>query len=237
MKKEEVRASIADVGIVPSIRVSTTDDAQFAAEAVMRGGIPIVEITMTVPGCLDVISHLTKGGPPMIVGAGSVLDLETAHRALDAGAIFLTSEGLDLEVVDFAVKQGVVVFPGALTPTEVIRAWQAGSDFVKVVPAAAVGGDAYIKALKAALPHVPLIAAGGVNQMTAANFILAGATALGIGTELIPKAAIQLRQVERIGVLAKRFLGFVKSAREQMAPPKGGAHEKGHKTSVHPATK
>jgi 2-dehydro-3-deoxyphosphogluconate aldolase / (4S)-4-hydroxy-2-oxoglutarate aldolase len=237
MKKEEVRARIEEIGIIPSIRVSSTEEAQFAAEAVTRGGIPIVEITMTVPGALEVISHLIKDGPQMLVGAGSVLDIETARKCLDAGAHFLTSEGLDLRVVEFAVKHDVVVFPGVLTPTEVITAWQAGSDFVKVVPCAAVGGDSYIKALKAALPQVPLIAAGGVNQMTAANFILAGAAALGIGSELIPKAAIHLRQIDRIGVLARRFAGFVKSARDQMAPIKESGTHKGHGAGTQPARK
>jgi 2-dehydro-3-deoxyphosphogluconate aldolase / (4S)-4-hydroxy-2-oxoglutarate aldolase len=226
MKQEEVRARIEEIGIVPSIRVLNMEDAQFAAQAVSKGGIPIVEVTMTVPGCLDLISQLVADRPEMIVGAGSVLDVETAHRALESGAKFLTSEGLDLKVVDFAVKQGVVIFPGALTPTEVIAAWKAGSDFVKIVPCASVGGESYIKALKAALPQVPLIAAGGVTQMTATNYILAGAAALGIGTELIPKAAINLRQAERIRVLAKRFLGFVKEARTQLATVKEAAGAK-----------
>jgi 2-dehydro-3-deoxyphosphogluconate aldolase / (4S)-4-hydroxy-2-oxoglutarate aldolase len=216
MKKEEVRARIEEIGIVPSIRVSNKDDAQFAAQAVSKGGIPIVEITMTVPNCLELIGHLVADRPEMIVGAGSVFDIESARCALDAGAKFLTSEGLDLKVVEFAVKQGIAVFPGALTPTEVITAWKAGSDFVKIVPSVAVGGESYIKALKAALPQVPLIAAGGVTQLTAANYILSGATALGIGTELIPKNAISLRQAERIRVLARRFLGFVKEARAQL---------------------
>lgn len=223
MKREEVRARIEEIGIIPSIRVSSTDDAQFAAQAVSKGGIPIVEITMTVPNCLEVIGHLVAERPEMLVGAGSVVDLETAHCALEAGAKFLTSEGLDLQVVEFAVKQGVVIFPGALTPTEVIAAWKAGSDFVKIIPCAAVGGEDYIKRLKAALPQVPLIAAGGVNQMTSTNYILAGAAALGIGTDLIPRAAISLRQAERIQVLAKRFLGFVKEARAQLALAKEGA--------------
>jgi 2-dehydro-3-deoxyphosphogluconate aldolase / (4S)-4-hydroxy-2-oxoglutarate aldolase len=218
VKKEEVRARIEEIGIVPSIRVSSKDDAEFVAQAVSKGGIPIVEITMTVPNCLEVIGHLTSERPDMIVGAGSVVDVEAAHCALDAGAKFLTSEGLDQEVLEFAVKKGVVIFPGALTPTEVITAWKAGSDFVKIIPCAAVGGEDYIKRLKAALPQVPLIAAGGVNQMTATNYILAGASALGIGTDLIPKNAISLRQAERIRVLSKRFLGFVKEARAQLAP-------------------
>jgi 2-dehydro-3-deoxyphosphogluconate aldolase/(4S)-4-hydroxy-2-oxoglutarate aldolase len=215
MKREEVRARIEEIGIIPAVRVSSEEDARFAAEAVARGGIPIVEITMTVPGAIDLISDLVRHAPEMIVGAGSVLDKKMAQLCLNAGAMFLTNEGLDLELVEFAVKEGVVVFPGALTPTEVITAWKAGSDFVKVVPCAQVGGDSYIRALKTALPQVPLIAAGGVNQQTAANFILAGAVALGVGGALIPRDSIRLRQAERIRELANRFVNFVKDARGQ----------------------
>lgn len=217
MKKEEVHARIEEVGIVPAVRTSSAENAQFAAEAVSRGGIPIVEITMTVPGAIAVISSLVKTFPDMLVGAGSVLDVETARRCLDAGAQFLTTDGLELEVVEFAVKQHVVIFPGVLTPTEVIAAWKAGSDFVKVVPCAQVGGDSYIRALKAPLPQVPLIAAGGVNQLTALNFILAGATALGVGRELIPREAIRMRQSDRIQELARRFVSFVTNGRIQSA--------------------
>ncbi len=216
MKKEEVRARIEEIGIIPAIRVSTADDARFAAEAVSRAGIPIVEISMTVPGAIDVISQLAANAKDMIVGAGSVIDSEMAQHCLAAGANFLTSDGLDVRVVELAVKENVAVLPGALTPTEVIAAWKAGADFVKVVPCSQVGGDSYIRALKAMLPRVPLIAAGGVNQQTAVNFILAGASALGVGTELISKEAIRLRQAERTRVLAQRFLGYVKTARTQM---------------------
>ena len=217
MRKEEVRARIEEIGIIPAVRTSSAENAQFAADAVSRGGIPIVEITMTVPGAIEVISSIVTSNPDMLVGAGSILDVETARRCLDAGAQFLTTDGLELEVVDFAVKQRVVVFPGTLTPTEVITAWKAGSDFVKVVPCAQVGGDGYIRALKAPLPHVPLIAAGGVNQLTALNFILAGATALGVGRELIPREAIRLRQSDRIQELARRFVSFVTNGRTQSA--------------------
>jgi 2-dehydro-3-deoxyphosphogluconate aldolase/(4S)-4-hydroxy-2-oxoglutarate aldolase len=171
---------------------------------------------MTVPGAIEVISHLAAHAKDMIVGAGSVIDVEMAHQCLAAGANFLTSDGLDVKVVELAVKGNVAVLPGTLTPTEVIAAWKAGADFVKVVPCSQVGGDSYIRALKAMLPHVPLIAAGGVNQQTAVNFILAGASALGVGTELISKEAIRLRQAERTRVLAHRFLGYVKTARAQM---------------------
>jgi 2-dehydro-3-deoxyphosphogluconate aldolase/(4S)-4-hydroxy-2-oxoglutarate aldolase len=220
MTKQEVRAQIEEIGIVPAVRVSSTDDARFAAEAVAQGGIPIVEITMTVPGALHLITDLVQHAPDMIVGAGSVMGAEIAKKCLDAGARFLTTDGLDLTVVEFAVKENVVVFPGALTPTEVISAWKAGADFVKVVPCAQVGGDSYIRALKAPMPQVPLIAAGGVNQQTAGNFILAGAVALGIGGELIPRESIRLRQVDRIRELARRFVGFVETARKDLAERK-----------------
>jgi 2-dehydro-3-deoxyphosphogluconate aldolase/(4S)-4-hydroxy-2-oxoglutarate aldolase len=215
VNKQEVRRRIEEVGIIPSIRVSSTDDALFAAEAVSRGGIPIVEITLTVPEATKVISHVVQRAQEMVVGAGGVLDAETARRCLDAGAQFLTSDGLDPETVKFAVKEEVVVIPGTLTPTDVIAAWKLGSDFVKVVPCGHVGGHSYIRALKAMFPNVPLIAAGGVNQLNAFNFILAGAVALGIGGELIPREAIRRRQPDRIGELARRFTNAVSSAREQ----------------------
>jgi 2-dehydro-3-deoxyphosphogluconate aldolase/(4S)-4-hydroxy-2-oxoglutarate aldolase len=215
MKKEEVRARIEEIGVLPAIRVSAQDRARFAAEAVNRSGIPIAEITMTVPGAINVISHLAKSYPEMIVGAGTVLDKETAARCLDAGARFLTSTGLVLEVVELAAKEDMVVIPGALTPTEVIAAWKAGADFVKIFPCAAVGGHTYIRALKAPFPQVPLIASGGVNQKTALNFILAGATALGVGGELIPQEALYGRDETQIHELARRFLTIVKDGRAQ----------------------
>jgi 2-dehydro-3-deoxyphosphogluconate aldolase / (4S)-4-hydroxy-2-oxoglutarate aldolase len=220
MKKEEVQARIEEIGIVPAVRLSSAEDARFATEAVSNGGIPIVEITMTVPGAIEVISELAKHSPELIVGAGTLFDTETAKRCLDAGATFLTSPGLDLGLVEFAHKQNVVVLAGALTPTEVTMAWKAGSDFVKVFPCSQVGGDTYIKALKRPFPQVRLIAAGGVNQKTAANFILAGASAIGVGGELIPREAIELRQADRIHELARRFVGFVKNARARLAAVK-----------------
>jgi 2-dehydro-3-deoxyphosphogluconate aldolase/(4S)-4-hydroxy-2-oxoglutarate aldolase len=195
--------------------VSSAADARFAAETVNRAGIPVAEITMTVPGAIGVITGLTRSIPEMIVGAGTVLDIETAKRCLDAGAKFITSPGLILEVVEFAAKNEVVVFPGALTPTEIITAWKAGADFVKIFPCGQVGGDSYIRALKAPLPQVPLIASGGVNQQTALNFILAGAAALGIGGELIPRESVQQRQEDRILELARRFRKLVKEARSR----------------------
>lgn len=219
MKKAEVRARIEEIGIIPAIRVSTPELARFAIEAINRAGIPIAEVTMTVPNALDVISQLARSLPEMIVGAGTVLDTETAQRCLDAGARFLTSPGLVMEVVEFAVRKDLVVFPGVLTPTDVIMAWKAGADFVKIFPCAQVGGPAYIRALKVPLPQVPLIASGGVNQQSAPNFIRAGATALGIGSELIPHEALHRRQEAQIHELARRFLAMVKNTREEHGRP------------------
>jgi 2-dehydro-3-deoxyphosphogluconate aldolase/(4S)-4-hydroxy-2-oxoglutarate aldolase len=216
MKKDDVCALIKQIGIIPAIRVSSGADAHFAAEAVTHGGIPIVEITMTVPGAVELISHLARHDPNTIVGAGTVLDIDTARRCLDAGASFLTAPEFYLEVTQFAVKENVAILPGALTPTEVAAAWRSGADFVKVYPCAQVGGDKYIKALHTALPQIPLIAAGGVTQQNAANYIISGATAIGVGSELIPTEAIARRQPKRIRELAHRFVGFVKDARERV---------------------
>jgi 2-dehydro-3-deoxyphosphogluconate aldolase/(4S)-4-hydroxy-2-oxoglutarate aldolase len=215
MTREDVCRLIGEIAIIPAVRVSSREDAHFAAEAVTRSGIPIVEITMTVPGAIDLIAHLARDHPNTVVGAGTVLDPETARRCIDAGATFVTAPELNLEVVQFAANANVAVLPGALTPTEVVAAWRAGSDFVKVFPCAPVGGEMYIKALHTALPQIPLIAAGGVNQHTAAGFILSGASAIGVGTELIPSEAIERRQADRIGELASRFISFVNEARNR----------------------
>ena len=224
MTKEEVRHRIDAIGIIPAVRLRTAEDARFATQAVCRGGISIVEITMSTPGALEVISDLAKNDPELVIGAGTLFDTETAARCLDAGAKFLTSPGLDLQIVEFGVKNNVAVLAGALTPTEITKAWKAGSDFVKVYPCSLVGGEKYIKALKGPFRHVPLIAAGGVNQVTAASYILAGASAIGVGGELVPEEAIRLRQEERIHELARRFVGFVTKARMQMSS--GGVRQR-----------
>jgi len=202
---------------VPAVRVSSEHVARFAAEAVAAGGIPIVEIEMTVPGALDVIKYLVEHIPDMAVGAGSVYDTETARRCIGAGAKFLTTDGLDVSIIEFANKEEIAVWPAALTPTEVINAWKAGPDFVKVFPCAPVGGESYIRILKKAFSHIPLIAAGGVNQQTAQKFILAGASALGVGGELIPDDALRLKQADRIRELAHRFVKFVNDGRDHLA--------------------
>jgi len=226
VNRSETGAFIREIGIIPAVRVSTTEEAHFAAEAVTSGGIPIVEITLTVPRAVELIAHLTHYHPKMIVGAGTVLNVELAQKSIDAGASFLTSPGLNLKLVEFAAKKEMAILPGALTPTEVIAAWEAGSDFVKVFPCADVGGERYIRALKTALPQIPLIAAGGVNQQTAVAYILSGATAIGVGSDLIPHEAIERRQAKRIKELSHRFLGFVREARARLEPPKPSAVNK-----------
>jgi 2-dehydro-3-deoxyphosphogluconate aldolase / (4S)-4-hydroxy-2-oxoglutarate aldolase len=213
MKREDVRACIQDIGILPSVRVNSTDLALFAAETVNAAGIPIVEITLTVPNAFEVIHDLATRYPDLAVGAGTVLDEDMAKQAVAAGARFVTSPGFVPEVVAYARKVETVVFPGAMTPTEVIAAWKAGSDFVKIFPTAPVGGVQYVRALKVPLPHIPLIVTGGVNQLTALEFISAGATAIGVGGELLPLEALTFRQDNRIRELARRFLGMVKEAR------------------------
>jgi 2-dehydro-3-deoxyphosphogluconate aldolase/(4S)-4-hydroxy-2-oxoglutarate aldolase len=213
MTREQVRATIVDVGIIPGVRLSSAEDARFAAEAIYQSGIPIVEVTMTVPGAIAVISQLTKQNSALIVGAGTVLDAETAQQCLDAGAAFLTTPVPDLEIVKFAVKHGTVVFPGAMTPGEVNAVWRAGADFVKIFPCAQLGGPGYIRALKAPFPKIPLIASGGVSQENAADYIRAGATALGIGRDLIHPDALRRREDGWIRELSRRYLSMVKQAR------------------------
>ena len=213
MKREEVCALLKKIGILPSVRVTSQDLANFAAETVYAAGIPIVEITLTVPGALEVVKDLARRFPDLAVGAGTVLDEESAQRCIEAGARFLTSPGFVPEVVAYARKADVVTLPGALTPTEIIAAWKAGSDFVKIFPTGHVGGIQYVRALKVPLPQIPLIATGGVSQVNAFEFIIAGATAIGVGGELLPKEAPHFRQVDRIHELASRFLAMVRDAR------------------------
>jgi 2-dehydro-3-deoxyphosphogluconate aldolase/(4S)-4-hydroxy-2-oxoglutarate aldolase len=214
MTKEEVRARIEELAIIPAVRASNADDALFAAEAVSRGGLPIVELTMTVPKANELIAQLVKKHPHMVVGAGTVLDLDTARACLAAGAKFITSPGLDLEIVNFAVQAGVTVIPGVLTPSEIIAAVKAGADFVKIFPCSQVGGVDYLHALKAPFPHVRFIAAGGVNQQTAGKYLAAGASAVGIGAELIPPRAITIREADWIEELARRYVHTVKYLRQ-----------------------
>jgi 2-dehydro-3-deoxyphosphogluconate aldolase/(4S)-4-hydroxy-2-oxoglutarate aldolase len=220
MTREQVRSRVLEVGIVPVVRASSAKQAIAAAVAVAAGGISIVEVTMTVPGALDAITQLVKTlGKEVIVGAGTVLDAEAARQCFDAGAEFLVSPGLDLGTVKAANQAGKLIMAGALTPTEVITAWKGGADFVKVFPASAVGGASYLKALRGPLPQIPLVPTGGVNLNTAADFLKAGASALGIGGELVLAAALTSGNVAQITELARRYVEIVQQTRESQAKP------------------
>ena len=177
MNKATVRARIEETGIIPAMRFSSAEDTVFAVNAVADSGIPIAEVTMTTPGAVDVIAELARTKPELIVGAGTVLDLDTARRCLDAGAKFLSSPGFDLQIVEFAQKEAVAMLPGVVTPSEIIAAWKAGSDLIKVFPCSLFGGPHLMSALKSPFPKISLIAAGGVTLGNAAGFIEAVRTA------------------------------------------------------------
>lgn len=215
MTKDKVRQRILDAGIVPVVRAASAEQAVLAAEAVAEGGIPVVEITMTVPGAIQVIARLVRTlGRQVMVGAGTVLDAESAAKCLDAGAEFLVSPGFDREMVQAAQRHEVLVMAGALTPTEVITARKAGADFVKIFPCGNIGGPSYIKALKTALPQIPMIPTGGVNLTTAADFLRAGAAALGVGSELVSRAALEAGDSAALTVAARRYAAIVRETRE-----------------------
>lgn len=213
MTREQVRACIQNTGIIPAIRAHTEGDALFAAASVFRGGIPIVEITMTSPGALELIGKLRSTAPNVVVGAGTVVDAEMAKSCISAGALFITSPGFDHEIAEAADSADVVCIPGALTPTEIILATRTRAEFVKIFPCAQVGGPAYIRALKHPFPATHLIASGGVTQRNAGEYIRAGAAVLGIGEDLIPPDAIRQRNESWIYELARRFLAMIREAR------------------------
>jgi 2-dehydro-3-deoxyphosphogluconate aldolase/(4S)-4-hydroxy-2-oxoglutarate aldolase len=220
MTREQVRARVLEVAIVPVVRAASAKNAIAAAEAIVAGGISIVEITMTVPGALDVISQLADSGSgDVLLGAGTVLDADTARRCFDAGAQFLVTPGFDLGTINAARNADRVIMAGALTPTEVIAAWRGGADFIKVFPASALGGANYIKALRAPLPQIPLVPTGGVNVSTAADFLKAGAAALGIGGELVSAAALSSGDTAQITKLASQYLEIVRQTREAEINP------------------
>lgn len=215
MTREKVRARIEEIGVIPAIRVGSAEDALFAAQAVHRGGISVVEMTMTIPGVFEVIQELRRTTPDLLVGAGTVLYSETARLCVEAGAVFLTSPGLDQDLLEFAASSNTLAIPGALTPTEVAAAGRAGGNLIKIFPCAQMGGPSYIKALKAPFPHLALIASGGVNQQTASDFIRAGAVALGVGEHLVPQEAVRRRNADWIRELSGRFLSSIREARAQ----------------------
>lgn len=217
MDKQKVREWIVEIGVVPVVRAASPKEARMAADAVCEGGIPIVEITMTVPGAVDVIRELAKSSSSdVLVGAGTVLNADAARRCLDAGAQFLVSPGLNLPMVELAKREGKVVMAGALTPTEIMAAWDAGADFVKVFPCGQVGGAKYVKALKGPFPQIPFVPTGGVSLATAPEFIEAGAVALGVGGECVQAEALKSAKPEIISENARRFLVIVKEARARV---------------------
>lgn len=214
MDTTSVEERIREIGIIPVIRASSGDEALMAVDAVAAGGIPVVEITMTVPGAIEIIRQIAQNrGSQILVGAGTVLDADTARQCLDAGAEFIVSPGFDLQTVQLVKSEGKLMMAGALTPTEVIAVWKAGSDFVKVFPCGQVGGAAYIKALRGPLPQVPLVPTGGVNLATAGDFLAAGAAALGVGGELVQPAALKDKKPEVIVDAAQKFVEIVAKAR------------------------
>jgi 2-dehydro-3-deoxyphosphogluconate aldolase/(4S)-4-hydroxy-2-oxoglutarate aldolase len=218
MSKEELRARVEEVGIIPVIRTASADDARFAVEEVARGGIPIIEVTMTVPGAIEVIRQLVKTVPDVILGAGTVVDADTARQCIDAGAQFISNPALDIPTVELVTKHpNVIILSGALTPTEVLHAWKAGADFVKIFPCSLMGADNYIRTLKRPFPDVRLIAGGGVNQQNAAHYLLAGASALSVGKELIPPESMLLHKPDRIRELTKRFATIIRTTRARLA--------------------
>ncbi len=215
MNKAEVIEKIKQIGVLPVIRAESMDEARQVVEAVRKGGITTIEITMTVPNAVDLIADLSKSFDDILIGAGTVLDAETAQKCIEAGAKFIISPALNFETIELCNQAEIAVMPGALTPTEILTAWNAGADFVKVFPASAVGGASYLKAVKAPLPHVKLVPTGGVSLDTAADFIKAGAEAVGVGGELVDLKAIRQNRPEIITERAKQFLEIVRIAREK----------------------
>lgn len=215
MNKTEVIERIKEIGLVPVVRAASADEALRAVEAIKEGGISVLEITMTVPGAVGAIEEVAKRfDDEVVVGAGTVLDAETARICMLAGARFIVSPSLNFETIACCRRYGVAVLPGALTPTEVVQAWTAGADFVKVFPAGALGGASYLKALKAPLPQIELVPTGGVSLKTAADFIKAGASALGVGADLVDVKALRAGEAHIITERARQYVEIVREARE-----------------------
>jgi len=215
MEKLTVAQKIVETGVLPVIRAASEDEALRVIEAIKDGGIDVFEVTMTVPNAVSLIEKLAKRfDGEALIGAGTVLDPEAARQCTDAGARFIISPALNFETIRFCNERETIVMPGALTPTEVLAAWNAGADFVKVFPASAVGGASYLKSLKAPLPHIRLIPTGGVSLKTAADFIRAGAEAVGVGADLVDLQAIRENRAGEISSTARKYLEIVREARK-----------------------
>jgi 2-dehydro-3-deoxyphosphogluconate aldolase/(4S)-4-hydroxy-2-oxoglutarate aldolase len=216
MTKDEVRARLFEVGIIPVLQASSIEEARFAGAALAEGGIPIIEFTVVEPRDFETLGELVRTSPNLLIGAGNLRDRETSCRALDAGAEFLVTPDIGLNAVKLGLQTDKFVMAGALTASEVLAAWNAGADFVKVFPCAQVGGPQYIRALRGPFPDIPLVPTGGVNLHTAGDFIQAGAAALGVGAELVMRQAVKSRAHEVLRDLARRFAAAVREARRNV---------------------
>jgi 2-dehydro-3-deoxyphosphogluconate aldolase/(4S)-4-hydroxy-2-oxoglutarate aldolase len=214
---QQILSFITDIGIVPVVRTTSAESAIKAIEAIYRGGVRSAEITMTVPGAIKALEKIAdQFGDKIMLGAGTVLDPETARVCMLAGAQFFVTPSLNVATIEIAKRYSKVVCPGALTPTEVVTAWQAGADVVKIFPANAVGGPKYIKALKGPLPHIEMVPTGGVNLETAGEFLKAGACAVAVGGELVDAKLIRENRYDRIEELAGEYLRVIAHARGEM---------------------
>ena len=217
MPRNTILSSIIEIGIVPVVRTETAEGAIRAIEAIYRGGIRVAEITMTVPGALRALEKVAdQFGDRIILGAGTVLDPETARSCMLAGAQFFVTPSLNLKTIAMAKRYSKVIMPGALTPTEVVTAWEAGGDAIKIFPCSAVGGAKYIKALRAPFPQIEMVPTGGVNLETAADFLKAGSCAVGVGGELIDSATIREGRFEVFEERARQFMDVVAKARSEL---------------------
>jgi 2-dehydro-3-deoxyphosphogluconate aldolase/(4S)-4-hydroxy-2-oxoglutarate aldolase len=214
MQKAEVLNALRGIGLVPVLRAESEEQALALASAIAAGGVTVLEVTMTVPGAIRVMRRLAEERPDILIGAGTVLDPETARMCILEGAQFVVSPALNVKTIEMCHRYGVAVLPGALTPTEIVTAWEAGADVVKIFPASALGGAKYLKSVKAPLPQVEMIPTGGVSQATALEFLEAGAFALGVGADLVNLKAIAEGHPETITESARKYLAIVRKFRE-----------------------
>lgn len=218
---DEVIRKIEEIGIVPVVRASSVDEANRAVEAICAGGIAVVEITMTVPNAVTVIRELAKQrGREVLIGAGTVTNAEQAESCISAGAQFLVSPGLSVAAMEVAKRHSMLAIPGALTPTELMAAQEHGARLIKIFPCGNVGGAKYLKSLKAPFPQAALIPTGGVNAANAADFIAAGAFALGVGADLVDATALREGNLQKITAAARELVKAVASAREALRAKK-----------------
>ena len=221
MQKAEVLKSLREIGLVPVLRAESEEQALKLAAAIAAGGVTVLEVTMTVPGAIRVMRRLAEERPDILIGAGTVLDAETARMCILEGAQFVVSPALKIPTIEMCHRYGVAVLPGALTPTEIVTAWEAGADVVKIFPASSLGGAKYLKSVKAPLPQVEMIPTGGVSLATAAEFLEAGAFALGVGADLVNLKAIAEGHPETITESARRYLAIVREFRKPRAAAAG----------------